>query len=132
MTILLNHLRIILLTHRLWTVPLLNKTLVKLLLKNSFLKYKSSTNLHQVLKTLPWYIPIILSSKTPKILMKDLRTLTFYPLTISHLTTLLIKHKKESSDRPSLPWYCQVYASVIDSDYSEYWTHNLSPSQNSM
>ena len=40
--------------------------------------------------------------------------------------------QRDSPDRPSLPWYRQVYGSDIDSDSSEYWTHNLSPSQNSM
>ena len=40
--------------------------------------------------------------------------------------------QRDSPDKQSLPWYRQVYGSDIDSDSSEYWTHNLSPSQNSM
>ena len=39
--------------------------------------------------------------------------------------------QKDSPDRLSLPWYRQVYDSDIYLD-SEYWTPNLSPSQNSM
>ena len=75
------------------------------------------------------YNPLWQDSQDPYEGIEDIDLSSFdnqppgYP---DHLT------QRGSPEKQSLPWYRQVYGSDIDSDSSEYWTHNLSPSQNSM